>query len=94
MRALCLEPCQLQSRQVSPTVFRSGGYRFYFFAREEPRMHIHVHHADGGVKFWPEPAIELAANHGLTRRRLGIVERLVRDKDHEIRKPWQEHFKG
>ncbi len=27
---------------MSPTVFRERGYRFYFFSREEPRMHVHV----------------------------------------------------
>jgi hypothetical protein len=33
---------------VSPTVLRVRGFRFYFFSREEPRMHVHVHHANGG----------------------------------------------
>jgi hypothetical protein len=47
---------------VSPTVFRSGGYRFYFFSREETRKHVHVHHAAGEAKFWLEPEIELARN--------------------------------
>ena len=55
---------------VSPTVFREGGFRFYFFSREEPRMHVHAHHAEGEAKFWLEPEIELAQNHGLSRRRL------------------------
>lgn len=27
---------------MSPTVFREKGYRFFFFSREEPRMHVHV----------------------------------------------------
>jgi hypothetical protein len=40
---------------MSPTIFREGGYRFYFFSREEPRMHVHVHCADGEAKFWIEP---------------------------------------
>lgn len=77
---------------MSPTVFRSGGYRFYFFSREEPRVHIHVHHPDGEAKFWVEPVIELATNHGLTLRQLTSVERLVRANEHEIRQAWQEHF--
>jgi uncharacterized protein DUF4160 len=54
---------------MSPTVFRSGGFRFYFFSREEPRMHVHVHHAEGEAKFWLEPEIALADNYGLSRRR-------------------------
>ena len=36
---------------MSPTIFRAGGYRFYFFSREEPRMHVHVHHEAGEAKF-------------------------------------------
>jgi hypothetical protein len=31
----------------SPTVFREAGFRFYFFSREEPRMHIHVQGQNG-----------------------------------------------
>ena len=27
---------------MSPTVFREDGYRFFFFSREEARMHVHV----------------------------------------------------
>jgi hypothetical protein len=47
-------------RSVSPTVFREGGFRFYFFSLEESRMHIHVHGEGGEAKFWIEPRIELA----------------------------------
>jgi hypothetical protein len=51
---------------VSPTVFRHGGYRFYFFSREETRPHVHVHHAEGESKFWLEPKVELAKNYGMS----------------------------
>jgi hypothetical protein len=50
---------------LSPTIFRSRGYRFYFFSREEPRPHVHVHHEGGEAEFWLEPTLELARNHGL-----------------------------
>ena len=43
---------------VSPTVFRKGGFRFFFFSREEPRIHVHVHHSEGEAKFWLEPEIK------------------------------------
>jgi len=42
---------------MSPTIFRSGGFRFYFFSREELRMHVHVHRSNGEAKFWIEPNI-------------------------------------
>ena len=50
---------------MSPTVFRESGFRFYFFSREETRMHVHVQAPEGEAKFWLEPAIELAHNYGL-----------------------------
>ncbi|CAO5008466.1 hypothetical protein MICAER10613_005880 [Microcystis aeruginosa] len=51
---------------MSPTVFREDGYRFFFFSREETRMHVHVHCAEGEAKFWLEPQIELARNYNLS----------------------------
>ena len=77
---------------MSPTVFRSGGFRFYFFSREEPRMHVHVHHAEGEAKFWLEPEIALADNYGLSRRRITAALALVRRHQDELRRAWQEHF--
>ena len=79
---------------MSPTVFREGGYRFYFFSREEPRMHVHVYHSEGEAKFWLEPEIELAANSGLNPRRLSVVRTLVRRHENEIRTAWKAHFPG
>lgn len=63
---------------MSPTVFREGGLRFYFFSREEPRMHIHVQGTGGEAKVWLEPSIELADNYGLSRRALAAALRLIR----------------
>jgi uncharacterized protein DUF4160 len=77
---------------MSPTVFRSGGFRFYFFSREEPRMHVHVHHAEGEAKFWLEPEIALADNYGLSRRRITAALALVKRHQNELRRAWQEHF--
>jgi hypothetical protein len=50
---------------VSPTVFRYQQYRFFFFSREENRMHAHVTFPDGEANIWMEPAVELALNRGL-----------------------------
>ncbi len=44
------------------TVFYEKGYRFFFFFREEQRMHVHVYCAEGEAKFWLEPKIELVKN--------------------------------
>lgn len=58
---------------MSPTIFREDGYRFYFFSREEQRMHVHVHGANGEAKFWLEPTIELAQNFGMTVQQIRAV---------------------
>ena len=77
---------------MSPTVFRKGGFRFYFFSREETRMHVHVHHAEGEAKFWLDPEIELAHNYGLSRRRIAAALALVRRHQDEIFGAWDDHF--
>ena len=79
---------------MSPTVFREGGFRFYFFSLEESRMHIHVHGEGGEAKFWIEPRIELARNYGLTESDLGRVSKLIEEHEDGIRKAWRRHFGG
>lgn len=77
---------------MSPTLFRECGYRFYFFSREEPRMHVHVHHADGEAKFWLEPEIALAQNYGLSAQAIREAEKLVISHQKEICDAWHQHF--
>jgi hypothetical protein len=62
---------------MSPTVFRDGPFRFYFFSREEARMHVHVSCADGEAKFWLEPAVAMAQNYGLSDRQIRDAQALV-----------------
>ena len=73
-------------------MFRRGGFRFYFFSREELRIHVHVQHAEGEAKFWLEPEIELAHCWGLNARRTKAALTLVRRHQQEIRDAWQAHF--
>ena len=79
---------------MSPTIFRSGGFRFYFFSREELRMHVHVHRSNGEAKFWIEPKITLARNYGLTHRQLNTALRLIQEHEDEKRTAWKEHFRS
>jgi hypothetical protein len=55
-------------------------------------MHVHVHHEKGEAKVWLEPAIEIAASHGLSRRQVAAALRLIREHEDEIRAAWKEHF--
>jgi len=79
---------------MSPTVFRAKGFCFYFFSREEPRVHVHAQSQDGEAKFWLDPEIELAVNHRLKSHDLGTIESLIREREHEIREAWHRHFGG
>lgn len=55
-------------------------------------MHVHVQHTSGEAKFWLEPAVELAVNHGLSKQRLNVALQLILEHEHEIREAWQAHF--
>ena len=79
---------------MSPTVFRDGPFRFYFFSREETRMHVHVSGPDGEAKFWLEPSVEIVANYGLKDTDLGRVRRVVDERREEIKDAWRSHFAG
>ena len=78
---------------MSPTVLRAEGFRFYFFSREEPRMHVHVHHQSGEAKLWLEPRLELAVDHGLGARRISRALQLAKEHEHELRAAWKAHFR-
>lgn len=77
---------------MSPTVFQFKNYRFFFFSREEPRIHVHVRSPDGEAKFWIEPDIELSVHRGLSSRELKELEEVVIEKEDEIRQHWKKHF--
>jgi hypothetical protein len=79
---------------LSPTIFRQGPYRFFFFSKEEPRMHVHVHSPHGEAKFWMEAKIELANNYDLNSREVQSVQRLIEEHANEIREAWKAHFGG
>jgi hypothetical protein len=77
---------------MSPTIFRDGKYRFFFFSREETRMHVHVVSGDGEAKYWIEPTIELAQNYALTDKDLNSVRKLIEEHEDDIRNAWKRHF--
>lgn len=77
---------------MSPTIFRAKGFRFFFYSREEPRMHVHVLGERGRAKVWLEPRIEVATSRGLSERDLRITLDLIRERQDEIHRVWHEHF--
>jgi len=70
---------------------REKGYRFFFFSREESRMHIHVAYEDKEAKFWLSPEIELAKNHNLSRPQLKEIERIIEVHYDELKNAWEKH---
>ena len=78
---------------MSPTVFRYKEYQFYFFSREESRMHVHVYSPDGEAKFWLEPVIALAESYRLTAKQIKVIQKIVEGHKNEIEKSWKKHFK-
>ncbi|NGZ03613.1 MAG: hypothetical protein CV090_11250 [Nitrospira sp. WS238] len=74
--------------------FRSGGFRFYIFSREEARIHVHVYCERGEAKFWLEPKVDLAKNIGLTARQIQAAKLLIEEHFDEIRNAWETHFKS
>jgi hypothetical protein len=77
---------------MSPTIFRDGSFRFYFCSREEPKIHVHVQCPEGEAKFWLEPVVALAQNHGLSDQQVRAAQRLVEEHIGEIRSAWTKHF--
>ena len=55
-------------------------------------MHIHVQGETGEAKFWIEPIISLASNHGLSKKQLRELQQLVGDHLDEIINAWKKHF--
>lgn len=77
---------------MSPTVLWAGGYRCYFFSREEARPHVHVQHPSGEAKIWLVPEVALAHNYGLTPRRIAAILRLTEEHHAQILAAWHAHF--
>jgi len=78
---------------MSPTVFRHKGYQFFFFSREENRMHIHVYSAEGEAKFWLEPVIAFENNYGFNIKQLREIQKIIEEHKDEIEKSWKKHFR-
>jgi hypothetical protein len=53
---------------------------------------VHVEGVTGEAKFWLDPKIELAENHGLGLRLIRRALRLIEEREDEIRAAWTEHF--
>jgi len=78
-----------------PVVFRSGGFRFFFYSNEgRPREapHIHVEQGENEAKFWLRPAVSLVYNDGFNAKTLRELMNLVDANRELIEKAWNDFF--
>ncbi len=78
-----------------PTVFRAGGFRFFFYSNEgAPRepAHIHVERGDQEAKFWIEPDVRVAHKDGSNAETLREVAGLVEANRDRIEEAWGGFF--
>ncbi|MFO8011267.1 MAG: DUF4160 domain-containing protein [Dehalococcoidia bacterium] len=75
-----------------PTVFRSGGYRFFFYSGDydEP-PHIHVEYGDGVAKFWLNPVM-LEKSRGFSSKELKKLYSLIEENHFVLMKGWEDYF--
>ena len=78
--------------QVSPTLLRHQGFRYFFFSREEPRPHVHVTGAEGEAKYWLDPSVALAWSSGLRSDQLSDIAIVVEEHQDAFRAAWFQHF--
>jgi hypothetical protein len=57
-------------------------------------MHVHVLSPDGEAKFWLEPGIALAMSKGIRTVELNELQRIIVERQNEIRAHWHRHFGG
>ncbi len=90
-----IDPFHAYTHKLSncmPTVFRSGPYRFFFYAgdRDEPK-HVHVERDEKTAKFWLDP-IRLQSSGGFSRIELARIETIVRNNQKALMEAWDEYF--
>lgn len=76
-----------------PTALRLGPYRFYSCDCGEPR-HMHEDRENQSAKFWLDPDVALAENHGYGRKELRDIERLMRENLEKLRHEWDTFCSG
>ena len=57
-------------------------------------MHVHVLSEEGEAKIWLEPEIEVAHRYRLSEKTLATALQLIKEREHDVRSAWNEHFGG
>ena len=78
-----------------PTIFRAGGFRFFFYSNEgDPRepAHVHVMGAGAEAKVWLRPEVAVAESAGFDARTLRRLVQVVAENRDRIERAWHEYF--
>ncbi|MBV9705974.1 MAG: DUF4160 domain-containing protein [Chloroflexi bacterium] len=83
---------------MSPTVFKKGSYRFFFWSNEPDRPHIHCQRDNAIAKFWLEkngkPEIEFVSKEsgGFSQKELKDIRHIIEENLYFLIKEWCDHF--
>jgi len=78
-----------------PTALRTGPYRFYFYSYDcDERRHMHVDRENRSAKFWLDPEVLLADNHGYSRKELRDIQGVAREDLERLRSEWDAFCSG
>jgi len=77
---------------VTPTVLRTGPYRFFLFSsdKQEP-PHVHVEREAKRAKFWLE-LVEVESNDGFGAHELIRIRGIVEEHREELLRTWHDFF--
>lgn len=79
---------------MSPTVLRSGPYRFFFFSSDQGEpAHVHVARERKVAKFWLEP-VRLEYKRGFAQNESNKIAALVQEHQAVLLKAWHDYFKS
>ena len=78
-----------------PVVFRSGGFRFFFYSDEgmpRERPHIHIRQGDREARLWLHSGLPQAYNYGFSPRDLRDLRELIEANREQIETAWNDFF--
>jgi NADH:ubiquinone oxidoreductase subunit D len=74
-----------------PTIFKYGGYRFYFYSNEHLPEHIHVENGDVYARVVLE-TLEVTDSYKCNSKELKKIVKLVQENRSKIKGAWNEYF--
>lgn len=75
-----------------PTILKVYGFRFFFYSKEESRMHVHVEYQGKIAKIWLD-TFEIAESFGFRPFHLNYILKIVRKNEKELKNAWENYFR-